>query len=160
MAEKKEKEERKIVLERTYIVPLRREWLKVPKYKRAKKAATALRQFAAKHMKAEIVKIGKYINLELWKHGIKNPPHKVKVICTKDDKGIVFVEMVGAPAEKAKVEKKAKVAKKPVEAKVVEEASEPSEEPKKEESKKEAPKADKPKAAKPAVKKAAPKAEE
>ena len=39
-----------IVLERTYNVPLRKEWLKVPKYKRAKKAVTALRQFLVKHM--------------------------------------------------------------------------------------------------------------
>ena len=49
---------------RTYTVPLRKEWLKVPKYKRAKKAVTALKQFLVKHMKSENVKLGKYVNQE------------------------------------------------------------------------------------------------
>ena len=107
MAEKKKKEERKVVLERVYVVPLRKEWLKAPKWRRTKKAVSALKDFAAKHMKAETVRLGKYINKELWKHGIKNPPHKVKVNCSKDDKGLVIVELVGAPVEK-KEEKAAK----------------------------------------------------
>ena len=34
---KGKKEESDVVLERTYNVPLRREWLKAPKYKRSKK---------------------------------------------------------------------------------------------------------------------------
>ena len=42
------KEEKKI--ERTYNVPLRREWLKSPKYKRSKKAITGLRIFLIRHM--------------------------------------------------------------------------------------------------------------
>ena len=105
---KKEKEEKKVVLERVYVVPLRKEWLKSPKWKRTKKAVKAVKEFAAKHMKAETVKLGKYINKELWKHGIQNPPHKVKVNCSKDDKGVVTVELVGAPVEKPKEEKKGK----------------------------------------------------
>ena len=44
-------ENKKIMFEREYIVPLRREWLKVPTYKRANKAVKALKQFIAKHMK-------------------------------------------------------------------------------------------------------------
>lgn len=116
MAKKKE-EEKKVVLERTYIVPLRKEWLKSPKWKRSKKAVKALKEFAAKHMKAETVKLGKYINKELWKHGIKNPPHKVKVNCSKDDKGIVTVELFGAPVEKKEEEKKDKKTEEKKEAK-------------------------------------------
>ncbi|MFC1705036.1 50S ribosomal protein L31e [Nanoarchaeota archaeon] len=115
---KKEKEERKVVLERTYVVPLRKEWLKAPKYKRAKKAVMGLQQFIAKHMKADIVKLGKYVNKEIWKHGIQNPPHKVKIECSKDDKGIVIAELVGAP----KKEKKSKAAAKK-EAKAITEKS-------------------------------------
>jgi len=90
------------MLERTYNVPLRREWLKAPKYKRAKKAVTALRQFLIKHMKPGLdkdgkykFKIGKQLNLHLWKHGIKNPPHHVKINVTKDDDGVVKVELFG-----------------------------------------------------------------
>lgn len=103
---KKEKEEKKVVLERAYVVPLRKEWLKAPRWRRAKKAVKALQEFAVKHMKADSVKLGKYVNLEIWKHGIQNPPHKVKVNCSKDDKGTVTVELVGAPVEKKEEKKK------------------------------------------------------
>ncbi len=98
MAEKKSKkkeEPEEIVLERVYNVPLRREWLKAPKYKRAKKAVKALKQFIMKHMKTDDVKIGKHLNLEIWKHGIKNPPHHIKVRAVKDKKGLVRVELEG-----------------------------------------------------------------
>lgn len=91
MAKKDKKD--KIILERVYNVPLRKEWLKKPKYKRAKKAVTALRNFISKHMKSENVKIGKYANLELWKNGIKNPPHHIQVICKKFEDGKVEVEL-------------------------------------------------------------------
>lgn len=102
-------------IERTYTIPLRREWLKSVKYKRAKKAVRAIKEFLQRHMKAdaENVKIGKYLNLIIWAHGIKNPPSRVKVNVTKDDKGVVRAEMVGAPVEKKKAEKPKKGAKKP-----------------------------------------------
>ena len=92
-----------MALERTYNIPLRREWLKVPKYKRAKKAVAAIRKFLKRHMKAKSekdVKVGKYLNLQVWEHGIRNPPHHVKVNVVKDDKGVVTAELVGAPVEK------------------------------------------------------------
>jgi ribosomal protein L31E len=93
--------------ERTYIIPLRKEWLKTVKYRRAKKAVRAIREFLMRHMKAammEDVRLGKYLNLELWKHSIKRPPSRVKVNVTKDDKGIVRAELFGAPKEEKKVE--------------------------------------------------------
>jgi len=98
---KKEKEA-KIILERTYNVPLRREFIKSPKYRRAKKAVSALKNFLKRHMKAELkdIKIGKYANLDIWKNGIKNPPHHIKVNVKKNDKGIVFAELAGALQEK------------------------------------------------------------
>jgi len=82
-------------LERTYIIPLRREWLKVPMYKRSKKAVTALKQFVMKHMKTEDVHIGKFVNEHIWQHGIRNPPGKVKVNCKKFADGRVAVELFG-----------------------------------------------------------------
>ena len=100
------KEEPKMELEREYNVPLRKGWLKSPKYKRAKKAVKTLREFLQKHMKSENVKIGKYANLDIWKKGIKNPPHHIKVNVTKDSEGKVMAEIVGAPEEKPKEEKK------------------------------------------------------
>ncbi len=140
MAEKKSKkkeEPEEIVLERVYNIPLRREWLKAPKYKRAKKAVKALKQFIIKHMKAEDVKIGKHLNLEIWKHGIKNPPHHIKVRAVKDKKGLVRVELEGVKIKervpavlkkaRAKLEKKPKKEEKKPEEKPAEEKG-PSEE--------------------------------
>jgi len=100
----KKEETPKIVLERTYVIPLRMETLKAPHYRKAKKAVTAIRQFIAKHMKSKDMRFGRYLSLKLWEHGIQNPPNKVKVIALKNDKGIVFVELEGAPKEKPKVE--------------------------------------------------------
>ena len=115
----KKKEEPKTVLERKYVVPLRREWLKTARYKRAKKAATGLRQFLVRHMKPGKdekgnfqVKILKELNEYLWKHGIKNPPTKVKIIAVKDDKGVVKAQLEGVPIEKKKEEPKKKKEKK------------------------------------------------
>lgn len=100
-------------LERTYNVPLRKEYMKAPRWNRTKKAVTALRQFLAKHMKSENVLLSKELNEEMWKHGIKNPPHHVKVKATKDDKGVVKAELFGAekPVSKKKDKKEAKADK-------------------------------------------------
>jgi len=112
MAKKKEGKKANIILERTYNVPLRKEFMKSPRWKRTKKAVSALKKFLARHMKSEDINIGKYLNEELWKNGIKNPPHHVKVEAKKDSDGKVFAELVGAPKEKPKEEKKKKVPKK------------------------------------------------
>ena len=103
---KKEEKKAKVILERVYTIPLRKEFLKVAKYRRAKKAITATRSFLQKHMKSENVKLGKFLNLILWKDGIKNPPHHVKVNATKTEDGIVKAELFGAPVEKPKESKK------------------------------------------------------
>lgn len=97
-------------LERTYVVPLRREFQKVATYKKSKKATKAVKEFIVRHMKAadfNAVKLLNELNQELWKHGIRNPPHKVKVVCRRDDKGVVMVQLFGQPfPESAKVEEK------------------------------------------------------
>ncbi|MBI2582047.1 60S ribosomal protein L31 [Candidatus Woesearchaeota archaeon] len=98
-------------IERTYNVPLRKEYMKAPRWNRTKKAVTALRQFLVRHMKSEDVRLSKELNEEMWKHGIKNPPHHVKVKAVKDEKGVVMVELFGAekPAsKKVKTTKKEK----------------------------------------------------
>ena len=95
-------------LERSYNVPLRHEWLKSPKYKRAKKAGIALSQFIAKHMKVpeKNVKIGMELNKKLWTRGIRNPPHHVKVNVVKDDKGVVKADLFAVEKPASKKEKK------------------------------------------------------
>lgn len=120
MAKKKE-EKQKFVLERNYNIPLRKSYMKAPRWKRTKKAVNALREFLVKHMKSDTIKIQKYLNLHLWKHGIKNPPHHVKVTAKKDEKGVVVAELTELPkeaiAEKAAAEKKKKELEKKKEAK-------------------------------------------
>jgi len=99
------------MLERTYTVPLRKEILKKPKHKRAKKAVTALKQFLVRHMKAENPKnilIGENLNKKIWEHGIKNPPTKVTVTAQKDDNGLVRVELEGVKFVDKKKEKEEK----------------------------------------------------
>lgn len=115
---KKEKKEAKIVLERAYTIPLRKEFQKAPPYRRAKKAVSAVRSFISRHMKSDNVIIGNYLNLALWKNGIKNPPHKIKVEAKKDEKGIVKVEVVGAPKEELKPKEEKKKLKKKIEEKI------------------------------------------
>ena len=142
--------------ERIYNIPLRVEWLKVPRYRRAKKAVRAVKEFLVKNMKTEEVRLGRYLNLRLWERGIKNPPHHIKVRVSKDDKGIATAELFDAPADKkATVDDKVKKAGKKEEAKAEEkkievktpatEEKSAAEKPKKAASK---PKAEKPKAEK------------
>ena len=63
-------------------------------------------------MKSDNVSIGKYLNLKIWSHGARNPPHHVKVNAIKDDKGKVLVEIVDAPKEKPKIVESKKAVKK------------------------------------------------
>lgn len=92
-------------IQRTYNVPLRREWLKAQKYKRAKKAVTALREFLQHHMKSDDVHIGRHLNEELWKRGMKSPPHHVKVDVLKENNKVV-AELSGKPLPEIKKEGK------------------------------------------------------
>jgi len=82
-------------IKRTYVIPLRRGFVKTPKYKRTNKAVRVLREFLKKHMKSEDIKIGPALNDLLWINGIKNPPGKVTVDVTKDNKGVVRAELKG-----------------------------------------------------------------
>jgi large subunit ribosomal protein L31e len=95
-------------IERQYTIPLRREWLKVPKHKRANKAMKAVIQFLSKHMKAEEadIRVGRWLNEEVWGRGMKYPPHKIRINASKDDKGIVKAEIIELSERAKKVEEK------------------------------------------------------
>jgi len=139
---------------RTYIVPLRREWCRAPRYKRTPRAVRAVENFVQRHMKARdgVVKITPELNMLLWENGIKNPPAKIHVDVKKDDKDVITVQIHGKPFP-VKEEKKeeasglaAKVMEKlgkkpPVKAKTEKEPEVKKEEPKVSEEKKEEPKA-------------------
>ncbi len=98
-----------VELERTYNVPLRKGFMKAPKYMRANKAVKVLREFLERHMKSKDVKIGPYLNSKILEHGRKNVPHHVEVKAVKSDDGIVKAELLKAKNLdflKPKVEKK------------------------------------------------------
>ena len=96
-----------MALSRTYTIPLRKEFQKAPKYRRAKKAVNALREFVKKHMRNENVLIGPKLNLKIWEHGIKNPPHHVKVTAVEDEKDeVVRVELFGFEFKKKEAKEK------------------------------------------------------
>jgi large subunit ribosomal protein L31e len=88
-------------IEREYVIPLRREWMKVPKYKRTAKGVRAIKEFIAKHMRVpdrntDNVKLDVYLNNEVWFKGTNNPPSKIKVRAVKEG-DIVKVEFVTEP---------------------------------------------------------------
>ncbi len=131
-----------------YIVPLRKKFLKTPRYKRVPRAIKTLKKFIARHMKIrdgdmKKIKINKYLNEEMWFKGIKNPPNKIKVKVRKDGENVI-VELAEL-SEKSKwkklkeekVKEEAKKKKKDIEAekKAKEEAKKKAEEEKKEEEK-------------------------
>lgn len=108
---KKEPKADKIVLEREYNVPLRKEFINTPRYKRTNKAVRALKIFLVRHMKSEDIKISSALNTRLWERGIKNPPHHIKILARKDEKGIVRAVLPDEKKEEPKAdEKKAKPA--------------------------------------------------
>ncbi len=96
--------------EKIFIIPLRKEWNKAPRYKRAKKALAATKEFIARHMKTASVKVGKGLNHELWSSGSKNPPNKIKVKSMIEE-GQALVELVDLPFEVKKVKEEKKTVK-------------------------------------------------
>jgi len=108
-------------IEREYVIPLRVEWKKVPRYKRAAKATKAIKEFLVRHMKVydrdlKKIKIDKYLNEFVWFRGIKKPPAKIKVKAIRNG-DIVKVELAELPdklkfkkIKEEKIEAKAKKA--------------------------------------------------
>lgn len=108
--------------ERTYTIPLRREFQKTTRFKKAKKAVTAVKEFTLKHAKAKEVKVGRYLNEAIWANGIKYPPARVKVRITKEN-DIATVELIDAPIVEKKTTEKKKI-KEEVKAEVEKEVEE------------------------------------
>lgn len=116
MAKKDKTEEKKE--EREYIIPLRKQVRKVPRYKKTNKAIRTIKEFVARHMKIpdrdlNKVKIDRYLNEAVWMRGIRNPPSKIKVKVIRDEEN-VKVELVEIPEKikfkKERIEKREKKA--------------------------------------------------
>ena len=138
-------EQKTQALEREYVIPLRKEWRKVANYRRAGRAAKAIKKFIAKHMKVadrdvDNVKLDRYLNQEIWFRGRQRPPAKIKVRARKEG-DIVKVELAELPDHwkfvKQKAERKHKPSEKPKAQSEKKEVEEKTEEEKKSEIEKE-----------------------
>ncbi len=92
-----------VKIERNYTINLRRDFVKVPRYKRSKRAINCVKIYLAKHLKSEDVRLGRHLNEYIWQNGIKNPPGKVSVVAIKEDDRIT-AELAGKKFEEYKVQ--------------------------------------------------------
>lgn len=81
--------------ERVYTVPLRSKVKSVPTRKRASRAITAVKEFAARHMDAEEedVWIDNPVNEEIWSNSRTNPPGKLRLRMIRFEDGVVEVSL-------------------------------------------------------------------
>jgi len=86
-------------MERTYNIPLRKAFLKAPKYLRTNRAVREVREQLMRHMKSKDVKLGEELNKALWARGDSKPPHHVHVLAKKED-DVVYAELVGKDFKK------------------------------------------------------------
>ncbi len=89
-APEEEEEELEIVEEKFYSLNLRKIWSS-PREKRTPRAVRFLRDYIARHMKTDEVKISEEANSMLWQRGISKPPRKIRVRAVKDKDGKVIV---------------------------------------------------------------------
>jgi len=61
-----------------YTIPLR-DLLRTPRTKRAPKAVKLVKEYVAKHRKADLedIWIDQEVNEKIWSRGIENPPNKI-----------------------------------------------------------------------------------
>jgi len=84
-------EEIEVVEEKIYTISLRHVWVVTPRGKRAPRAVRDVRDFVARHMKAEEVAMSNEVNAALWSRSINKPPRKITVRAVKDKEGKVIV---------------------------------------------------------------------
>jgi len=79
-----------VEIEREYVIPLRDAY-ETSRTRRAKRAVNLIKEFARRHMKAEVVKISNKVNNLIWSRGIEKPPRRIRVVIRKDREGVVEV---------------------------------------------------------------------
>jgi len=81
-------------LERIYTIPLGGIYEYV-RNKRGKRAIKFIREFAARHMKGEAVRISEGVNSLILRDGIQKPPRRIKVRMVKGEDNLVRVWLMG-----------------------------------------------------------------
>ncbi|MEM5766326.1 MAG: 50S ribosomal protein L31e [Candidatus Aenigmatarchaeota archaeon] len=67
---------------------LKKELTKVRRVEKAKRLMNLVREKVQKMFKGLEVKIDKSVNEEIWKHGAKKPPAKLKLKLIKEEKSV------------------------------------------------------------------------
>ncbi|CAB50425.1 50S ribosomal protein L31e [Pyrococcus abyssi] len=62
-----------------FTVPIRKIKKIVPRWKRAPRAVKFVREFVARHAKAQEVIISTKVNEKIWERGIEKPPSRLRV---------------------------------------------------------------------------------
>lgn len=78
--------------EQIYIIPLRAVQ-HTPRWERGKRAMKAIRDFLARHMKSEDIKLDQNINEAVWERGSHKPPSRIRVRAMKFEDGQVQAEL-------------------------------------------------------------------
>jgi ribosomal protein L31E len=87
-------------LERVHTINLGKVLLS-PNNQRAKRAINMVKEYAARHMKTEEIKIEESLSHQIWRRGIRHPPRKIRVMMTKTDEGFVLVSPYEEEIEEA-----------------------------------------------------------
>ncbi len=69
-----------------FVVPINKIKKRVPRWKRAPRAARFVREWIARHAKADEVIIGTDVNEKLWERGIEKPPSRLRVKVIVEEK--------------------------------------------------------------------------
>ncbi len=119
MAEKKASKD-KPAEERLLTVPLRREWLKATRNRRARRSITAIRAHLSRHMKVPEadIRISARLNDSIWIRGAGKPPARIRLKASLDaSTGMLHARLPDEEAPKAEKKKgekpKEEEAKKP-----------------------------------------------
>jgi large subunit ribosomal protein L31e len=78
--------------EQIYIIPLR-DVQHTPRWERGKRSMKAIRDFLARHMKSEDIKLAQSINEAVWERGSHKPPSRIRVRAMKFEDGQVQAEL-------------------------------------------------------------------
>ena len=113
MVEKKTSKD-KSADERLLTVPLRREWLKAPLNRRARRSITAIRAHLSRHMKVPgaDIRISAKLNDSIWIRGAGKPPARIRLKASLDaSTGMLHARLPDEEAPKAEKKKGEKPAK-------------------------------------------------
>lgn len=80
--------------EKIFNLNLRKQFVKVARWRRAKDFTQLLRKILKKKLKTDKIKIDKKLNEKIWERGMENPPAKLRIKTVKQDDGTFKIELM------------------------------------------------------------------